>query len=191
MVVLLILLIMGISLTSVSQNNEASSGYSGFDYAKCQYAGNLGVMSAGVGRHWTKTSLEAMYGFTPGSSGGSDVHTFALRGNCDILGFSTAHTHKYATFYLGSGIHCSATQNTYLVYPDYYSDGYYSQNAVHFTGYGGAQLSRDHVGIVSRSISFFLELGTIDYKLIYAIENKSVSFLDIWNNSFGFILRFK
>jgi hypothetical protein len=156
-------------------------------YSKMQYAGNIGLGSIGFGTYvfHDKVSIDLNYGYLPASKQSQSVNTLALKSAfhfCSIKGDFLRWG-----LYTGISITYSITKNTYVSYPDRFPNGYYMSNAFHLNPYMGIKImSRKSNG--PHAHSFYAELGTVDYKLWYALSNKKVSALNIWNLCFGITL---
>jgi hypothetical protein len=90
--------------------------------------------------------------------------------------------------YFGSALAYGITTNTYSKYPDYYPEGYYQNNALHVNPYIGIQVYSPVRKRKSDKIAFYMELGTVDTQIGHAILNRSITFFDIWNLGFGFVI---
>lgn len=154
-------------------------------YAKMQYAGNLGLASVGIGKTWLKDrlSLDFNYGYLPKNINGSRVHTLALKSAYQF------RKHRISVFdiryYSGISLNYALTDNTYLSYPDYFPSNYYSSNAFHLNPFLGIRLTLPEKKDKPGAIGIYAELGTVDYKIWYALANKEIKPDDIWNLCFG------
>lgn len=156
-------------------------------YMRLQYAGNLGLFSAGYGRTFFNNHLfvDLGYGFLPKSVNGAKVHTLALKNTCHFYCF---RLQKFEVSPLiGASLTYSIAPNTYLKYPDYYPEGYYMPNALHLLPFVGLSSTFSCRYNSIQKISLYSELGTVDYKLWYSFNSDYVKFSDIWNTSFGVI----
>ena len=153
-----------------------------------QYAGNLGLVSAGMGKPYfnDKLDLYFIYGYLPKNINGATVHTIALK--TTYSPFITQISPKInLNYYTGMNALYSITRNTFLKYPDYFPDGYYNSNAFHMSFYLGLRAKFNTMNSAFEAVSFFTELGTIDYQIWSAFKTKNVGFSDIWNISFGLL----
>ncbi len=156
-------------------------------YSKMQYAGNIGLGSIGFGTFLfnDKVSVDFSFGYLPASKQSQSVSTLALKPAFRIC--SVKGNYLQWGMYSGICVTYSMTKNTYASYPDHFPKGYYMSNAFHFNPFVGMKImprksDRPHAH------SFYAELGTVDYKLWYALSNKKVSALNIWNVCFGITL---
>lgn len=154
-------------------------------YAKMQYAGNMGLASVGVGKTYfrNRLTLDFNYGYLPKEINGSRVHTLALKSAYQF------RKHQLSIFdiryYTGVSLNYAITDNTYLSYPDYFPSDYYNSNAFHLNPFLGVRLSLPEKEVKPGAIGIYAELGTVDYKIWYAIANKEIKSNDIWNFCFG------
>jgi hypothetical protein len=158
-------------------------------YIKAQYAGNLGLVSAGIGREFSNIfSLDLSYGYLPKFINGARVHTFSAKTSFLIKKFSLSPIQP--TFHLGASINYAITQNTFLRYPAYYPEGYYLPNALHLCPFirVGADIPRKDKKF--DKLSVYSEIGTIEYEIYNAIRDKGVKFYDIWNICVGMSFHF-
>ena len=154
-----------------------------------QYAGNLGLISVGLGKPYlnNKLNMFILYGYLPKAINGVKVHTLALKSSFTYA--STRISSNYdLDYYLGITTLYSIAKNTYMQYPDYFPDNYYSvTNAIHFCPHLGLQTNVKFIPHKPRDLHVFLEIGTIDYKLWSAITTRYINIFKICNISFGIV----
>lgn len=157
-----------------------------------QYAGNLGLFSVGAGKSFFNDKLNTflIYGYLPKSIHGVTVHTIALKSSLRYANTELSPVFDL-DFYTGALVLYGITNNTYLVYPDYFPDGYYITNAIHASIHIGARLNKIVPYENLQKISFYTELGTIDYQICNAITNNTIKIFDIWNLCFGVVFSLK
>lgn len=154
-------------------------------YAKMQYAGNMGLASVGLGKTYFKDrlTLDFNYGYLPKELNGSQVHTLALKSAYQF------RKHQLLVFdircYTGVSLNYALTDNTYLSYPDYFPSNYYNSNAFHLNPFLGIRFTLPEKKDKSGAFGIYAELGTVDYKIWYAVANKEIKPDDIWNLCFG------
>jgi hypothetical protein len=160
-------------------------------YIRAQFAGNMGLFSVGVGHSFYNNRLFADlgYGYLPSSINGADVHTLAIKAVCNLFKYQINPVNP--AFYLGTSLTYSITDNTYMKYPDYYPNGYYSPNAFHLNPFLGATVELPCFLPGLDAIWLYSEIGTVDYKIWYYIKNKTIDFDDIWNLCFGLTFHLK
>lgn len=153
-------------------------------YSKMQYAGNIGLGSVGLGTYMfhNKVSLDLSYGYLPASKQANRVSTLALK---PAFHFVSAKSNALQWgLYSGICVTYSLTKNTYITYPDHFPKGYYQSNAFHFNPFFGLKIM-PRKSNKPNAYSFYTEIGTVDYKIWYALSNKKISAMDIWNVCFG------
>jgi hypothetical protein len=160
-------------------------------YSRCQYAGNLGLISIGYGRYFfnQRLALDVGYGYLPETVNGAKIHSLFLKSSVRYVHY---HIRKLEiTGLAGTSITYSILPNTYIRYPDYYPDGYYKPNAIHLLPYigisAGYPCNFPHVDFVK----FYSEMGTTDYDIWQSIQNDYVDYDDIWNLCFGMIFHLR
>lgn len=161
------------------QGNDSLPG----TYYKFQYAGNMGLVSVGVGKtfkQWFSTDVHL--GYLPKYVNGVRVFTFSVRPVITTARFSVGGSP--ASWYIGSAVNYSAGRHIYGKIPDYYPLDYYWPNAFYFTHFTGLRYSPGKKG----KVKLFSELGTVDYKIWYASKNKDINIFEIWNFSFGIMI---
>lgn len=152
-----------------------------------QYAGNLGLFSAGVGKRIfsDKFFLGFMYGYLPKSKNDVEVHTLALKLGYVLREKSLSEKFKYA-LYCGTGITYSITKNTFVSPPDYFPDDYYKSNAFHFLPFAGINISTKLIDEKYEGIYF--EVGTSDEFIYNNFINGSNDKSSLFNLAIGLIM---
>lgn len=162
------------------------------DYAKVQFAGNIGLLSVGFGYQFINNRLysEILYGYVPASiSKAEKIHTITLKNTFPILKKEI----KAITLSPITGFTASfeTGNNSFLKLPDKYPKGYYSTNAFHFTLFIGAKIYKDIINPkIINGIDFYFEVGTVDTYLWYAILSKEVKINQILSSAIGINLYF-
>lgn len=154
-------------------------------YFKSQYAGNLGLISAGGGYDSKNFLADVSFGYLPKHINGVRVFTLSFKPSYKLAEMSFNSID--AGFYIGTAINYSIGRNIYGKIPDYYPPDYYWPNAFHFNPFAGARLGlREKRG---KKLYLYTELGTVDYKIWFAVKNRHVSVMDILNLGFGIMVR--
>jgi hypothetical protein len=156
-------------------------------YVKAQFAGDLGLISIGIGEEFfnKKLSVDLNYGYTPKNLNGVRVHTFAIKHAFHLKEHDLSGVN--AGFYFGNVINYNITSNTYAKLPDYYPEGYYVPNAIHLNPFIGARINLPIKSKRSNILSIYSELGSVDYKVWYALKSKKIKLYEIWNICFGMV----
>ena len=162
------------------------------DYAKMQFAGNLGLLSVGVGYQLFNKVLytELLYGYVPVSiSKANEIHLISIKNTFPLyrkkIGNYTVSPIAGFTGSLETG------NNSFLVLPDKYPKGYYVSSAIHFTLFIGVLVHKGF-GISKRikGIDFYYELGTVETYLWSAITSKVIGLNAIFSTAIGINLYF-
>jgi hypothetical protein len=150
------------------------------DYFRVQYAGNIGLVAAGLGREFSRRfSADINLGYLSKEINGARVFTLSLRPAWDLFDFGVGEMNT--ELYLGAAINYSIGRKIYGKIPDYYPQDYYWPNAFHFNPFAGVRLGSER----SR-IKLFAELGTVEYMIWFAWKNRHISIPDILNLALGF-----
>ncbi len=174
-----------------AQGHTADSSMARFNKPelRLQYAGNLGLMSVGVGKEFTKpkVSMGISYGYLPESVNGAEIHTFASKTTFYL--YKTMIQGISINPYIGAAITYSIATNTYMEYPKQFSTNYHIPNAIHLNPLLGVRLGYNTKQEKSKKVFLFAELGTVDYLVFYAARNRNLHPGDIVNLSFGFAVQ--
>jgi len=162
------------------------------DYAKIQFAGNIGFLSAGFGYQLLNNHVysELLYGYVPASiSKAEKIHTITIKNTFPIwnkkikeitLSPITGFTASYET-----------GNNSFLKLPDKYPKGYYRSNAFHFTVFAGIKAHKKfRNNSLIKAADVYFELGTVDTYLWYAISSNEVKCNQILSSAIGINLYF-
>lgn len=183
----IILLFFG-QLSSQESNVVKNKAWFVPDYVKMQFAGNIGVVSAGVGYQLFNKVLysELLYGYVPGSiSEAEGIHLITIKNMFPIFRKEIGKN-LIITPIAGFTTSIDIGTNSFTTLPGKYPDGYYVPNAFHFTLFGGAMIHKDFTNSkFIKGIDFYVELGTVETYLWYAITSKEVNKSDIFSTSLG------
>jgi hypothetical protein len=178
--------------STYGNSSDTVSKHKNPTFAQVQYAGNMGLVSVGIGKSFFSERLSAclIYGYLPKNTNGADVHTVALKSYYSVIK-KQINPKSALEGYLGASIIRGITKNTYLKYPSQFPKNYYPPNAYHLALFTGAK----HTSLIKNNklfekIAAFIEFGTIDYELWYGIKTDYIGFFDLWNVSFGITLNF-
>ena len=157
------------------------------DYAKMQFAGNLGLLSVGAGYEVIRNVLysELLYGFVPKSiSNAENIHLISIKNTFPIF---TKEIGDF-TFSPIAGFSASLEtgNNSFLIVPDKYPKGYYLPSAIHFTLFAGAQVHKEFKNQkIFKGADFYIEVGTVETYLFFALTSKEVTFNDVFSSAIG------
>ncbi len=156
------------------------------DYAKVQFAGNIGFLSIGTGYSLFNNYLQSdiFYGYVPKSIAGTKIHTISQKNSFTLFQYKTD---KYVLASItGFATSFETGNNSFLFLPDEFPKGYYNPNLMHFTFFLGSKVHLPFKNKKLNSIEIYTELGTVDTYLWYKIISKEVN--NILSFSFGITL---
>lgn len=158
------------------------------DYAKVQFAGNIGLVSVGVGYRLFNKVLysELLYGYVPESVSKSDkIQLITIKNTFPIL---TKEIGSNLTISPIAGFTASLDirTNSFTKLPNKFLNKYYISNPVHFTLFTGASVHTDFINSkIFKGADFYFEVGTVETYLWYAIRSKEVSLNDVFSTAIG------
>ena len=158
------------------------------DYVKAQFAGNIGLVSVGAGYQLFDKVFytELLYGFVPKSASKADnIHLITIK-NTFPLYRKKIGENLTITPIAGIATTLDIGTNTFTTLPSKYPDGYYFPTAVHFTLFGGALVHKDFKKPkIFKGVDFYLEFGTVETYLWYALTLKEVNLIDVFSADIG------
>ena len=158
------------------------------DYVKAQFAGNIGLVSLGVGYKLFNEALysELLYGFVPEwASKADNIHLITIK---NTFPFFRKKIGKNLTITPIAGFTTTLDigTNSFTTLPSIYPQGYYVPSAVHFTLFGGALIHKDFKQPKTfKGVDFYLEFGTVETYLWYALATKEVDLIDVFSADIG------
>ena len=158
------------------------------DYVKAQFAGNIGLVSVGAGYQLFDKVLytELIYGFVPKSASKADnIHLITIK-NTFPLYRKKIGENLTITPIAGIATTLDIGTNSFTTLPSKYPEGYYFPTAVHFTLFGGALVHKDFKKPkIFKGVDFYLEFGTVETYLWYALATKEVNLIDVFSADIG------
>ena len=163
------------------------------DHAVAQFAGNIGLVSAGVGYSYLKDKMQTdiLYGFVPAYESKTTIHIFTAKTTYHpfALNFGdNGNNYVFEPFRIGTGVSYSAGPQFFTSLPKRYPDSYYWwASSLRITPFVGMSLSRK-VGSEAtaiKRIELYGELGTTDLDIVSKLDNKSLPLWDIMNLAIG------
>jgi hypothetical protein len=156
--------------------------------AHFQFAGFIGMYSLGAGYHYWKERANSslVYGYVPDKFASYPVHTIALKNTLRLFTINKSQK-VIPAFYAGFSLNCEVSRHAFVILPDYYPNGYYGPQALHFTFFTGLKTKiplKDNMALEP-----FAELGTLDSYLWYSYYNDEVDLDDVIRLALG--LNFK
>jgi len=166
------------------------------DYAKLQYAGNIGFFSVGVGYENKKGTLEGdfFYGYVPESVGGVTIHTVTSKLNWHTFGSCNSGSYKIKPFTVGVLASYTFGKQYFGFSPENYPYDYYKfPTAFHAGVLVGGQANKRLGGNSSiRKIGLYYELLTFDTEFLSYLNNThALRLSDVVSMSLGLKLSFK
>lgn len=161
--------------------------------ATVQYAGNMGMLSAGPGYEFVneKLAIDVLYGYVPKFQGTEAGHLLTLKST--YKPFKLAINEKYALtpvqFGLGVSYHFGDKYS--LSWEDPFPKGYYWWSTrVRVLGFAGTSVNRTIQNSFVKDIGAFAELGTYDLLVTAWYKDDKLRFWDILSASAGVRVRF-
>lgn len=158
------------------------------DYVKAQFAGNIGLFSVGAGYQLFDKVLysELLYGFVPESASRADnIHLITIK-NTFPLYRKVIGENLTITPIAGFTTTLDIGTNSFTTLPSIYPEGYYVPTAVHFTLFGGAMVHKDFKKPkFFKGVDFYVEFGTVETYLWYALATKEVDLVDVFSLDLG------
>ena len=158
------------------------------DYVKAQFAGNIGLFSVGAGYQLFDEVLysELLYGFVPKSASKADnIHLITIKNTFPIYRKKISEN-LTITPIAGITTTLDIGTNSFTTLPSKYPDGYYFPTAVHFTLFGGALIHKDFKKPkIFKGVDFYIEFGTVETYLWYALTLDEVDLLDVFSADIG------
>lgn len=158
------------------------------DYVKAQFAGNIGLVSIGAGYQLFDKILysELLYGFVPKSASKADnIHLITSKNTFPIFRKKIGKN-LTITPIVGFATTLDIGTNSFTTLPSKYPEGYYVPTAVHFTFFAGGLIHKDFKKPkIFKGVDFYLEFGTVETYLWYAIVTKEVNLIDVFSADIG------
>jgi hypothetical protein len=171
--------------------DKLNPGKKHFD-TRIQFAGNLGLVSAGIGLFDANKKLHThfVYGYLPKAINGVEVHTIGIKPSFRFKATDLSYKTKL-NFYTGITVFYGFSRNSYLIYPEYFQKGYYKSNALWTSLFLGSKLDMAIENSKIGTVSVFTELGFLDNQIGNVLLTKYIHLYDIVDLSFGVAFTFK
>jgi len=160
------------------------------DHVVIQFAGNIGLFSAGPGYSFARDKMdaEALYGVVPAFDGDSPIHIFTAKVSRRPWKVQLKKDFVFEPLKFGLGISYSAGSQFHSTWPGRYPEGHYWwTNSLRFTPFLGPTISKkvgSGLSLVKR-VQAYAELGTNDLAFISFVNNKKLAITEIWNIGLG------
>ena len=188
--ILIVPIILLVFVKSFAQEKDSIQDKSWYtpDYVKMQFAGNIGFLSVGAGYQLFNDVLytELLYGFVPKSiSRSENIHLITLKNTFPLYRKKIGKDLTLIPI-AGIAVTYDVGSTTFTTLPDKFPEGYYFPTAFHATLYAGAMVHQDFKNkSIFKGADFYLEVGTIESYLWYAVVNESVTFKNVFSTSVG------
>lgn len=160
------------------------------DHVVIQFAGNIGLLSAGPGYSFLRDKMDAefLYGFTPGFESKSSIHIFTGKFSYRPYKIKLPGNLLLEPLKIGTGVSYSVGPQFHTTWPQKYPDGYYWwTTSFRLTPFIGSTISRktgsSHTLI--KRVQLYYEIGTHDLALVSLATNKSLGLGKILNIALG------
>jgi hypothetical protein len=164
------------------------------NYIPVQYAGNIGLISAGIGYTARKQNyqLSLLYGYVPASLAGVNVHTITAKNIFPVYKLQVNNQNTIIP-YLACGVSLEVNGRSFFSLPANMPEGYYRYpKSLHFIPSAGVKLhsTNRQFGFV-RSLEFFAEVSTVDVYLWSRFISNEVRTYEIMSLALGIHLTTK
>lgn len=160
------------------------------DFASLQYAGNLGLLSLGLGKAFRDQRLwtSLHYGIVPPATGSETIHTLAVKTSL-TLARTRLPNYTLRPFYLGLAVTYTLGEEFDTRSGKPWPEDYFPQAAFQFQPYLGAALDKRLPD--GRQAGVYLEVGTLAKYLEHELQSQDYLTLgDVLNVALGATLQF-
>lgn len=152
------------------------------DHFVIQYAGNIGLLSAGPGYSYLrdKVNTEILNGITPGFESSSSIHSFTGKTSYHPFSIKLKKDYQFEPLKIGTGISYSLGPQFHTTWPGRYpADYYWWTTSFRITPFVGSTISRSvgNENTAIKRVELYYEVGTHDLHIVSYMDNKS---LDLW-----------
>jgi hypothetical protein len=157
-------------------------------YVPVQFAGNIGLVSAGIGYRplRDKYQLSLLYGYTPSSVSAVTCHLITAKNNFHIYQFHVSDTRTFIP-YAAIGISLEVSGRSFFRQPDVMPDSYYDfPKSLHAIPSLGVKLRHKSLKLKGfYATEFFAEASTVDAYIWYKFQSNDVEVRDIVSLALG------
>ncbi|MBI9068435.1 MAG: hypothetical protein JEZ09_14160, partial [Salinivirgaceae bacterium] len=176
-----------ISASASNLGRELVQGTLFPDQFKVQFAGNVGVVSAGFGYNTFggKMTSMLMLGYAPKFISNADIVTVIQKNTFRGRNFKISKLQRIYPI-AGFSINIETGRNSFLTLPDDYPEGYYGTNAITYAIFTGLtfQGKINHKTFV-KQLEYYCEIGTLGTYVYYNIMRKEYLNPDILSLALG------
>ncbi|NPD46309.1 MULTISPECIES: hypothetical protein [unclassified Lentimicrobium] len=156
------------------------------DYAKVQFAGNIGYFSGGFAYQLFKKKLqtEFIYGYVPKKFAHTEIHTLNLKNTFPLL--RKQYLGLEFTPYLGFTFSYETGRNSFVELPCQYPSGYYSPNAFHLCFLAGVSAKKNlNPKYFIKGIECYAEVVSVDSFFWYKLNSRQIKLYQVVSLALG------
>jgi len=174
-----------------SHSTNTSRPYLYPDHLVSQFAGNIGLLSAGIGYSYLndKVQTEFLYGFVPAFESRTTIHILTAKTGYTSRSRNINDKYSWTPVRAGAGISYSVGRQFFTQLPKHYPSGYYwFSTSFRLTPFVGSAISLNlNEGRTAfKKVQLYGDIGTTDIHLLsYAWNVKALKPWDIINFAFG------
>jgi len=162
--------------------------------AKLQFAGNIGLLSAGGGWSWFHRSLDLdlLFGWVPPLQGDEAIYTGTLKATGWPVALDLGEDWRLRPISVGGVASLTFGDEYWILQPDRYPHDYYEfSTAVRFGAFLGGSFGRRFPQATVRNIDLYWEFGVTDLELWMLLENPhQLTFWDVLHVALGVAVGF-
>lgn len=158
------------------------------DAAVVQFAGNMGMLSAGPGYDFAKNRLatDLLYGFVPKFDADDTEHLLTLKGTYKPWEIKRRRDFAIIPIQVGLGLSYYFNGKYPLTWDDKFPEGYYWWSPkVRLLGFAGTSVTRTIKNSDIKKIGLYSELGTYDLLVTSWYKDDELTLWEIMNISIG------
>lgn len=163
------------------------------DAAVVQFAGNMGMLSAGPGYDFAKRKLAAdlLYGYVPKFDSDEAEHLLTIKGTYKPWEIKRRRDFTVIPIQIGLGLSYYLNDKYPLVWDEKYPKQYYWWSPkVRLLGFAGATVTRQVRNSKIKTIGLYSEFGTYDLIFTSWFKDDGIGIGDIVNLSVGTRIHF-
>ena len=182
---------MRVSLAQDSHTTNTDRPFIYPDHVTAQFAGNIGLLSAGIGYSYAKDKLQTdfLYGFAPAFESRTTIHILTAKTAYYARPKDISEKYSWVPVRAGTGISYSIGRQFFTQLPKHYPSGYYwFSTSFRLTPFVGSalQLKLNEGRTSVKKLELYGDLGTTDIHLLsYGLNTKALKPWQIFNIAFG------
>ncbi|MFC5269810.1 hypothetical protein [Adhaeribacter terreus] len=160
------------------------------DHAVAQFAGNIGLVSVGVGYSYLndKVQTDILYGFVPAFESKTSIHIVTAKNAYHPFAIDLANDYVFEPLRIGAGVSYSAGPQFFTRLPKRYPNRYYWwASSLRLTPFLGMSISKKvgHEATIVKRVQLYAELGSTDLDIVSKFDNETIPVWDILNLAIG------